>query len=50
MYHVVTRSGTCLVREPVGHNRREAERRLRQIQVEVDQETYAAPENVSFSD
>jgi integrase len=50
MYHVVSRVGIRLVREPVGHNRREAERRLRAVQVQIDQEAYAPPENVSFSD
>jgi hypothetical protein len=50
MYHVVSRTGTRLVREPVGHNRREAERRLRAIQVEIDQDAYSAPENVRFSE
>jgi hypothetical protein len=49
MYHVVTRSGRRLVREAVGHNRKEAERRLRAIQVEIDQASYAPPENVAFS-
>jgi hypothetical protein len=39
-----------VVREPVGHNRREAERRLRAIQVEIDQEQYLPPENVSFTE
>ena len=50
MYHVVSRSGGRLVREPIGHNRREAERRLRAIQVEIDQEQYSPPENVSFTE
>jgi integrase len=50
MYHVVSRVGARLVREPVGHNRREAERRLRAIQVQIDQDSYAPPENVSFSE
>jgi integrase len=50
MYHVVSRVGARLVREPVGHNRREAERRLRAIQVQIDQDVYAPPENVSFSE
>src|SRR5204863_486195 len=50
MYYVVTRGGARLIREPVGHNRRSAERRLRSIQVELDQGAYAPPENVSFSD
>jgi len=49
MYHVVSRSGRRLVREPVGHNRKEAERRLRAIEVEIDQDRYAPPENVPFA-
>jgi integrase len=49
MYHVVSHVGARLVREPVGHNRREAERRLRAIQVEIDKDAYAPPENVAFS-
>ena len=50
MYHVVSRIGDRLVREPIGHNRREAERRLRAIQVEIDQDQYSPPENVSFAE
>jgi integrase len=50
MYHVVSRSGARLVREPVGHNRREAERRLRAIGVQIDDATYTPPENVGFSE
>lgn len=50
MYYAVSRAGTRLVREPVGHNRKEAERRLRAIQVQIDQEIYAPPESVSFSE
>jgi integrase len=50
MYHVVSRSGRRLVRESVGHNRREAERRLRAIEVEIDQDRYAPPENVPFAE
>jgi integrase len=38
------------VREPVGHNRKEAERRLRAVEVQLDQGVYAAPDNVPFSD
>jgi len=50
MYHVASRSGTRLVREPVGRNRKEAERRLRAIEVEIDQGRYAPPENVPFAE
>jgi integrase len=48
MYHVVTRPGGKLVREPVGHNRKLAERRLRAIQVQVDEDQYEAPSNKKF--
>jgi integrase len=50
MYHVVSRNGRRLVRESVGHNRKEAERRLRAIEVEIDQDRYAPPENVPFAE
>jgi integrase len=50
MYHVASRIGARLVREPVGHSRKEAERRLRAIQVQIDQDAYAPPENVRFAD
>lgn len=48
MYHVVTRPSGKLVREPVGHNRKLAERRLRAIQVQVDEDQYEAPSNKKF--
>lgn len=48
MYHVVARAGGTLVRDPVGHNRKLAERRLRAIQVTVDEDRYEAPSNVKF--
>ncbi len=38
MFHVVSRSAGKLVRDPVGHNRKLAERRLRAIQVQVDED------------
>jgi integrase len=50
MYHVVSRWGARLVREAVGHNRKEAERRLRAIEVASDQGQYMPPENVRFSE
>jgi integrase len=50
MYHVVSRAGLRLVREAVGHNRKEAQRRLRAIQVEIDHDQYAPPQNISFSE
>jgi integrase len=39
-----------LVREPVGHNRKEAERRLRAVEVRIDQDTFEPVDNVPFSD
>jgi len=50
MYHVVTRVGGRLVRDAVGHNRKEAERNFRAIQVEIDQASYVPPENVAFAE
>ncbi|HEX5583408.1 site-specific integrase, partial [Gaiella sp.] len=50
MYHVVTRASGKLVREPVGHNRKLAERRLRATQVEVDEERYEPPSNVTMDE
>jgi integrase len=47
MYHVVTRSAGRLVRESVGHNRRLAERRLRAVQVAVDEDRYEPPSNTT---
>jgi integrase len=39
-----------LIREPVGRNRKEAARRLRAVEVEIDQATYVPPQNVQFSE
>src|SRR4051812_28517998 len=50
MYHVVSRAGKRLAREAVGHNRKEAERRLRAIQVQIDGDAYAPPEHISFAE
>jgi len=50
MYHAVSRVNGRLVREPMGHNRKEAERRMRAIQVQIDQNVYDPPENVDFSE
>jgi integrase len=50
MYHVVSRAGGTLVREPVGHNRREAERRLRVVEVQIDEGAYGPVESVPFSE
>ena len=50
MYYVVSRVGVKLVREAVGHNRKEAGRRLRAVEVAVDEGRYVPPENVRFSE
>ena len=50
MFHVVSRVDGRLVREPVGHNRKLAERALRKVQVQLDENTYQAPQSVSFAD
>ena len=39
-----------LHREPGGHIRKDAERALRAVQVEIDRGIYFAPENVRFAD
>jgi integrase len=50
MYHVVTRVREKLVREPVGHNRKVAERRLRATQVAVDEDRYEPPSNATVDE
>jgi integrase len=50
MYHVVTRVRGKLVREPVGHNRKVAERRLRATQVAVDEDRYEPPSNATVDE
>ncbi len=50
MFHVVQRAGGKLVREPVGHNRKEAERRLRAVQVAVDRDEYLPLETLKFAE
>jgi hypothetical protein len=49
-YVVVSLDGGGLAREPVGHNRKEAERRLRAIEVRVDQDVYEPADNVTFAE
>jgi integrase len=49
-YYVVSSTDGGLVREPVGHNRKEAERRLRAVEVRIDQDVYEPVDNVTFSD
>ena len=48
-YVVVSLEGGGLGREPVGHNRKEAERRLRATEVRVDQSVYEPVDNITFS-
>jgi integrase len=48
MFHVVTRANGKLVREPVGHNKKNAERALRRIQVEHDEGRFEEPRNLRF--
>jgi len=48
MYHAVTRVDGRLVREPVGHNRKNAERALTKIQGQVDEDNYEPPRPVTF--
>src|SRR5581483_1846490 len=49
-YYVVTSLDGRLFREAVGHNRKEAERRLRAVDVALDQNAYAPPQNTSFAE
>jgi integrase len=50
MYHVVSRIDGVLIREPVGHDRKGAERRLRAIDVQIDEGTYDVVESVGLCD
>jgi len=50
MYHVVSRVDGRLVREPVGHNRKAAERALTKIQAQIDEDAYEAPLPVKFEE
>jgi integrase len=49
MYHVVSRRDGTLIREPVGHNRKEAERALKHHEVEVDLGVRRPVENKRFA-
>ena len=49
-YYVVSSIDGGLVREPVGHNRKEAERRLRAVEVRIDENVYEPVDNVTFSE
>jgi site-specific recombinase XerD len=46
----VSLDGGGLAREPVGHNRKEAERRLRAIEVRLDQNVFEPVDNIAFVD
>jgi integrase len=50
MYHVVSSINGRVFRESVGHNRKEAERRLRATDVAIDQDEYVSPQNMRFSE
>jgi integrase len=45
----VTRASGNLIRQPVGHNRRLAERALSQVKVQEDEGSYLAPQNITFA-
>jgi hypothetical protein len=49
-YYVAVSTEDGLVREPVGHNRKEAERRLRAVEVRIDQDTVEPVDNIAFTD
>ena len=48
LYHVVLRHDSELVREPVGHNRREAERALDARRGDVARRTYKVIDDIRF--
>ena len=50
LYHVVLRHGGELVREPVGHNRKEAERALDARRGDVARRTYRVVADVAFDE
>lgn len=50
LYHVVTRHAGKLIREPVGHNRKEAERALDARRGDIARRKYHVIENVSFEE
>lgn len=50
LYHVTTWHERKLVREPVGHNRKTAERALRKTGVDVDEGSYQVQKNIRFRD
>ena len=50
LYHVATRHGPELIREPVGHNRKEAERALDARRGDIARDTYRVVENIRFDE
>lgn len=50
LYHVVTRHRGTLVREPVGHNRKEAERALDARRGDIARRKYHVVENIRFDE
>jgi len=50
MFHVVSRDEHGkLKRDPVGHNRKTAQRALRKVEVQIDEGTYMPQENILFA-
>ncbi len=50
LFHVVVRDGRRAHKTPVGRNRREAERALRKIDVQVDDGVYRPQQNITFDE
>ena len=50
LYHVVTRHAGKLIREPVGHNRKEAERALDAHRGDIARRKYRVVENIRFDE
>ena len=50
LYHVATRHGGKLIREPVGHSRKEAERALDARRGDIARRKYHVIENISFDE
>ena len=50
LYHVVLRHSGQLVREPVGHNRKEAERALDAVRGDVARRTYRVIDDIRFDE
>jgi integrase len=50
LYHVVHRHDGKLIRDPVGHDRKNAERALSKRNVELDEHEYAAVKDIRFNE